>query len=85
MKWTRLIAAVLGGAFIGAILSSWLAPKGIAWYFDPPVNIGINCREATEWAMGNLIKMQLFGIVGGGGIAAILNTLSRKKTRKVED
>ncbi len=62
---------VVGGA-IGAVLSSWLAPKVIAWYFDPPVNIGVNCREATEWAMTRLQTAQFWGTLVGAFLPLIL-------------
>jgi len=63
-------------ALLGVILASWLGPKGIAWYFDPPVDIGVNCRAATEWSMRRLLIFQSFGF-GLGAIAGLL--LSRRR------
>jgi hypothetical protein len=52
-------------ALLGALLSSYLAPKIIAWWFDPPVDIGVNCRGAVEWSMAKLQVTQFWGLVIG--------------------
>ena len=56
--------------FLFAALSTWLSPRLIAWYFNPPVNIGIDCRNAVEWAMRKLQIAQMgsfvLGIAVGG-------------------
>ena len=67
------------GALVGALLASWLAPKGIAWYFDPPVNIGVNCREATEWAMSRLLMTQFWGLVSGVIASLLIASFLRKR------
>lgn len=68
------------GALLGAFLTSWLAPKVIAWYFDPPVNIGVNCRNATEWSMRKLQLAQSVGLGAGAilGLGVWLSGLGRK-------
>ena len=68
----------LVGILLGGVLTSWLSPKVIGWYFDPPVNIGVNCRAATEWAMHKFRLAQLFGMSFGGAAAFLLATLRRK-------
>lgn len=52
-------------ALLGALLGSYFGPKVIAWYFDPPVDIGVNCRSAVEWAMARLQVTQFCGLVIG--------------------
>ncbi|MCC7441739.1 MAG: hypothetical protein IT285_08900 [Bdellovibrionales bacterium] len=71
-----LIFAILGG-----LLSSYSAPKAIAWYFEPPTEIGINCRPATEWAMEKLVYAQAGGILLGGiiGLALVMMIRSRRR------
>jgi hypothetical protein len=73
--------SVLGsiGVVVGAILATWLGPKILGWYFEPPADIGINYRPAIDWAMRRLIWFQIAGIVLGfvGGI--VLGFLTRKK------
>lgn len=75
--WTFLLI----GGICGSLMASWVAPQGIAWYFDPPVDIGVNCRAATEWSMRNLQRAQLGGFAGGAFafLAAGLYWQRRKK------
>jgi hypothetical protein len=60
------------GALLGAIFTSWFAPQIIAWYFEPPVEIGVNCRPAVEWAMKRLQYTQVVGLIGGAIVAGII-------------
>lgn len=55
------------------ILTSWLAPQAIGWYFDPPVNIGINCRAAVEWAMTRLVYIQVMSILIGVVVGSLIS------------
>lgn len=70
------------GAFIGGILANWLSPKMIGWYFDPPVDIGVNCRAATEWAMARLQWAQLFGTIGGLVLGLAVYRLFNGRTKQ---
>ena len=68
-------------ALVGAVVSSYLGPKIIAWYFDPPVDIGINCRSAVEWSMNRLKRVQLGGLIMGlllGGTVMVWFTGTKK-------
>jgi hypothetical protein len=62
-KRARWLAVV--GALLGAVLSTWIAPKMIAWYFSPPANMGINCVDPIQWALGKLQIAQIVGVVLG--------------------
>lgn len=64
--------AISGGAVVGGILTTWLAPSAIAWWFKPPANIGINCSEPIEWALHRLQWTQLAGILFGALIGLII-------------
>ena len=64
--------AIFGG-LLGAFVSSWVAPKAIAWYFVPPVDIGVNCGPTTEWSMQALQRAQLLGLVMGIGLSLTLS------------
>lgn len=75
---SRLSLWVSVSAILGVILASWLAPKGIAWYFDPPVDIGVNCRAATEWSMRRLLIAQGGGL-SIGAVAGFVISMTRKK------
>lgn len=73
--------ALIWGVLVGGALTSWLAPSVIAWYFDPPVQMGVSCKEATEWAMSRLRVLQMIG-AGCGGVAAVaLVVLARKRNQ----
>jgi len=72
------------GALLGALLASWLAPKGIAWYFDPPVDIGVNCKQATEWSMSRLLIAQFWGFVFGMIATLAMLFIFRRKNNKID-
>jgi hypothetical protein len=74
-RWKRFLWFFLSGALLGTILSNWLGPRMVAWYFDPPVNIGVNCREATEWAMSRLQVIQFGGTLGFAVLALLAFSL----------
>lgn len=74
--WLAIVGMLLGGA-----VTSWITPRFLAWYWDPPVDIGINCRRAVEWAMARLQFAQaLGGIVGL--VVGFLVWLSRYRSWK---
>lgn len=78
MKKNNAVWFIIFGGLLGAFLTSWLAPKAIAWYFDPPVDIGVNCRKATEWSMAKLQLAQSIGL----GIGAVLGLGTWMSTRR---
>ena len=65
--WMTVVGALLGG-----LLTTWLAPKMIAWYFAPPAQLGFNCAEPITWALGKLQVAQAIGILGGAAIGVAL-------------
>lgn len=81
-KWTSVLWYIVISALAFAGMASWFAPKAIAWYFDPPVNIGINCRAATEWSMNRLQKAQGFGFICGAVFGLVLWLTLRARNRK---
>lgn len=64
--WTLVFGALIGGS-----LSSWLAPKAIAWYFDPPAGFGVSCKQPIEWALQKLQIAQLAG-TGIGALCGVI-------------
>lgn len=76
----RALVFVSLGAVLRIILSIWLGPKAIAWYFEPPLEIGVNCRPAVEWSLNRLLWVQLLGLLGGAGLGAAVY-LIRARTR----
>ncbi len=78
-----LLTALGIGALIGGFFTSWLAPKVIAWYFEPPVEIGVNCRPATEWAMAKLQMLQGLGLIAGAIVGAIIYFVVMQRRNRV--
>ncbi|HYX32331.1 MAG TPA: hypothetical protein VE954_04405 [Oligoflexus sp.] len=70
------------GALCGGLISTWLAPKAISWYFMPPAQMGFNCAEPISWALAKLQVAQAFGIIAGAVAGAVLFYIYTKR-RKV--
>lgn len=59
-------------SLLGGFLAVWLAPKVIAWYFDPPAQFGFNCRAPIEWALAKMQYSLLAGILAGAVLGIVL-------------
>lgn len=66
------LAMTILGALVGGLLSSWLAPKMIVWYFTPPAQMGLNCSDPITWALGKMQLALALGIVCGGIVGIVL-------------
>ena len=64
----KLLSFCFGFGFLGAIASTWVAPRVISILFTPPVTFGTNCEPAAAWATDKLISSQ----IGGAGIGVVL-------------
>ena len=71
------------GALLGAIVASYLAPRAIGWYFQPPVEMGVNCRLAAEYAMNRLQWAHILG-AGVGALIGIFLTIAFRKRPNLE-
>ena len=80
------LSFALGGAIIVAALTAWLAPGVIAWYFNPPVEMGgFSCTAPIAWALKRLQWAQLWGVVVGGVLGLIVyGVVQRRRVRKLE-
>lgn len=76
---TAMWCTVLG-ALIGGILSITLAPRAIAWYFNPPAQLGFSCNEPIKWALGKLQTAQLAGAIGGAVLGLLIYFATRRRT-----
>jgi hypothetical protein len=80
---TKVIYGTGVFALTGALSSSYIAPKVIAWYFDPPVDIGVNCRTAVEWSMSKLQTLQIWGLAVGFALGLfVMIWMTRPKAAK---
>jgi len=62
----------LGGAFLGVVLTAWLAPRAIVWYFNPPVEMGFSCNAPIAWALTRLLWALLGGVVVGSALGLVV-------------
>jgi hypothetical protein len=81
---TPFFRAVLLGAFLGTALMGWLSPFVISWYFAPPVDLAVNCREAVDWGISQYRYAILIGtVVGAIGGALLFRTILRRTSKDV--
>ena len=84
-KWhifaMRYLYSSLVFGVVGLILSSFVGPKAIEWYFTPPVQAYLNCGPATSWAMQKLLIVQSFAFLLFAVFGLFVGAkLSRKKS-----
>lgn len=73
MESTKRIALLFAvGGIIGTLLIGFLAPAMLGWYWQTPMDIGVNCKPAVEWGVDRFQKLQLGGVVVGGLTNVIL-------------
>jgi hypothetical protein len=79
----NFLYCAVGGALLGAALAAWLAPGVIAWYFNPPVEMGgFSCNVPIAWALKRLQRAQLWGLVVGGVLGLVLyGVIHRRRDR----
>jgi hypothetical protein len=77
----RVTIAMLLCALVFGILSTWLGPRMIAYWYAPPVPSGaasaFNCTDAVQWAMNKLVWTQLIGTAIGLVVGLVLGVLMR--------
>jgi hypothetical protein len=83
-KFHRFLWMMALGALLGAVASTWLAPRVIAWYWNPPAEMGINCLAPIQWSLRKLQLAQLVGITGGGILGTVLYFLiGRRRSQEL--
>jgi hypothetical protein len=80
------LSFALGGAILITALTAWLAPGVIAWYFNPPVEMGgFSCTPPIAWALKRLQWAQLWGFVVGGVLGLVVyGVVQRRRVRRLE-
>lgn len=61
----RFLIVALAVAGLVSLAVGWFAPSWIAWYYTPPVEIGVTCKPAVVWAIDVYRKTLLAGGAGG--------------------
>ena len=72
------------GLLIGFAFSSWIAPKAISWYSEPPYAMGVNCTPAIDWALSKIVICQVVGMLLGALALGMISFLASKKAVKEE-
>ena len=79
----RVTIAALVCALVFGILSTWLGPKMIAYWYAPPVpagaSVAFNCTDAVTWAMNKLVLTQIVGSVVGALIGVVIGILMARR------
>lgn len=72
------------GLILGSVLSTWIGPSLLSWWFEPPVQMAVNCTEPIQWAMQRLVIFQsvgaVVGLVAGFVLSLFFIVKGRKKT-----
>ena len=67
---------------LGNVLATWLAPKFIAWYFNPPAQVGFSCVEPIQWALSRFRAAQFWGLGLGVLLGVVVYFLVRRRNRR---
>ena len=68
-----------GIAGVLLILTTWLAPSALGWWFNPPIPVPISCTEAVEWGVRRLVQSQVLSIGLGLIAGCVIAFVTRKK------
>jgi hypothetical protein len=79
MTAKSVFRAILIGGAIAEILVTWLGPKYIVWFFEPPVQFGISCREPLTWALGRMQMAQIIALGLGAAFGLITLLMFRRR------
>jgi len=77
--WKSMWRWTIAFSVVGVLFATWIAPKTIAWYFEPPAALGISCKPSIEWALAKLQYAQIVGLLIGAGSGLILKFIFRKR------
>ena len=79
MDRKSIFRSLLIGGALAEILVTWLGPKYIVWFFEPPVQFGISCREPLTWALGRMQTLQIGALVVGAILGVVVLFSFRKR------
>ena len=82
MDRKSIFRSLLVGGALAEVLVTWLGPKYIVWFFEPPVQFGISCREPLTWALGRMQSAQIIALVVGSLLGLVTLVLFRRRRAK---
>jgi hypothetical protein len=60
-------------------LTAWLSPHLITWYFTPPVEMSVSCKEAVAWGIDVYQKLTLGTALLTGIVTFFIVLVKRSK------
>jgi hypothetical protein len=77
----KLLAFMLGGSILGAVVASLIAPGMITWYNEPGFGTpaGFNLGPFAEAVTRSLLRAQLIGAVLGALLLLALGVVLNRK------
>jgi hypothetical protein len=81
----KIMSFCFGFGLLGAIASTWIAPRVISILFTPPVSFGTNCEPAAAWATDKLISSQIAGATIGAILALVWIAIRKVKSSSKKD
>ena len=78
----RILVLLAVGGLFGMVGGSWLGPKFIAWWSNPPVqNNMLSCTKEIAWAMDSLVETQLGFAAAMAVVTAIVGSIVARAWR----
>jgi hypothetical protein len=77
MKTALKIALI--GALAGSSIVAWISPTVITWYFNPPVEMPVTCKDAVAWGIGTYQQLTLGSAIISGVLTLIVYLVYRKR------
>jgi F0F1-type ATP synthase assembly protein I len=72
----RVLTSICVGALVGIILTTWLGPRILTWWFTPPAGVMLtNASEAVRWGMDRLVHAQVISLLIGALLGLVAGVL----------
>ncbi len=69
------------GLLAGIVLSVWLAPRLVGWWYRPPASSAQLCAESVRLVMAGLVAAQVGICTVGALLGLILGLVLRRRRR----
>ncbi|MBI2788058.1 MAG: hypothetical protein HYX59_05190 [Elusimicrobia bacterium] len=79
----RAFTLIFAGGLVVTAAVAWFGPRLIAWYYNPPVELGVTCKPAVEWGIAVYQKLVLAGTGAGFLLGAAAALVFRPKAPAV--
>lgn len=77
----RTLLELLAGAVIGFVAWSFVGPKVISWWYEPPASEALSCASSVTLALKQFVWMQLVITLIGAVVVALFMFLVRRKLK----